>query len=172
MAMQSGTVRWLKALKRWRLYIIHENGDHICIVQGILEVHPGRRREGQGHDKDWTKENTREIDWPKLKIFLRRHAKRLNGYIQETFWLYIHFPEVWNRKVTESGLVPAAVVIPPPIGVAEFEKLVVGFCRLFFNCSDVTVKLFLFFSKSSPITPIVCSGSTATPPWISSSCQQ
>ena len=83
--MPSGTVRWLKALKRWRLYIIHENGDHICIVQGVLEVHPGRRREGQGHDKDWTKENTREINWPKLKIFLRRHAKRLNGYIQETF---------------------------------------------------------------------------------------
>ena len=105
MAMPSGTVRWLKALKRWRLCIIHENGDHICIVQGVLEVHPGRRREGQGHDKDWTKENTREINWPKLKIFLRRHAKRLNGYIQETFWLYI----LWaSSSHSFSSLVPAS----------------------------------------------------------------
>lgn len=92
MATPIGMTKFLRLLSRWRSLIISvslsppsivSEKNEIGMVQGVLEVHPGRGR--PNHAKDWTVANTSEIDWKKLTPFMKRHAKALDSYIKETF---------------------------------------------------------------------------------------
>lgn len=60
-----------------------ETLKHESNLQHLLRVHPERRR--AEHPKDWTVENTGQVDWDKLGVFMLRHAKAFEGFIQETF---------------------------------------------------------------------------------------
>ena len=66
-----------------------------CTFQGILEVHPGRSRVHHGL-KDWSIEKTHRIDWSKLGPFMRKHAKKTDDYISETFDRVCTYPNIWQ----------------------------------------------------------------------------
>ena len=54
------------------------------MFKGVLEVKPGWSRVNHG-TKDWSKEASRQVAWDKLLPFLRKHAKKVEDYISETF---------------------------------------------------------------------------------------
>ena len=47
-------------------------------------MHPGRQRVDHGK-KDWSIKRSHTVDWLKLDPFMRKHAKKTDKYITETF---------------------------------------------------------------------------------------
>ena len=46
--------------------------------------------------KDWSIEKTHRIDWSKLGPFMRKHAKKTDDYISETFDRVCTYPNIWQ----------------------------------------------------------------------------
>ena len=49
-----------------------------------MKNRPGRQRAHHG-GKDWSIETSKQIDWDRLHPFLKKHAKKTDDYINETF---------------------------------------------------------------------------------------